>query len=397
LLGAIVLFVVVLVVSFELLRGDDITGDKPTTLAGVELAGDETTVFSWRREACSPLDIPDLPSRAFRNATGRVQLVSTSYVNRGFVGSDLTKLEHPCNVLMGSARDPDPAAYADREWLASPYTDDGQTIYSLVHNEYQGNKHPGQCASGDYLKCWYNSVTLVVSRDGGRTYKHVAAPPAHRVASLPYVYEPDSGPSGYFSPSNIVLNTDDGYYYAMLRAEDFRAQPYGTCLMRTKTLADPGSWRAWGGSAFDIQFADPYTQPNLKPRDHVCIPVSPNQIGAMVESLTFNEYFDKWLLIGSSQDTIQGRNVVGFYYSLSDDLRNWSHRKLIREVEMNWSFKCGDPSPVGYPSVLDPGSDSRNFDTTGRTPYLFFTRFHHRNCQQNLDRDLVRVPIRFSK
>jgi hypothetical protein len=47
--------------------------------------------------------------------------------------------------------------------------------------------------------------------------------------------------------------------------------------------------------------------------------------------------------------------------------------------------------------VLDPQSKSRNFETTGRRPYLYFTRFHYSACQQTLDRDLVRVPIEFRK
>ena len=393
---AIALFVVILVVSFELLRGDGDL-DKPSPLAAVELAGDEVTVFSWNRDRCTDEDVPDLPARAFRNDRGEVQLIASHFENRRFVGRELGGLQHRCAVVMGSELASDPARYADHEWLAAPYTQDGRTVYSLVHNEYQGDKYPGQCPSGVYLECWYNAVTLAVSRDGGRTYTHVAAPPAHRVASLPYVYEPDSGPYGYFAPSNIVLNRKDGYHYAMLRAAEFRSQPYGTCLMRTRTLADPRSWRAWDGSDFDVEFADPYTDRNLEPRNHVCTPVSPNQIGGMSESLTYNEYFDKWLLVGSSQDTIRGREVFGFFYSLSDDLRSWSHRRLIREVEMTWSFECGDASPVSYPSVLDPRSPSRNFETSGRNPDLYFTRMHYSNCQQGLNRDLVRVPIRFSK
>jgi hypothetical protein len=45
-------------------------------------------------------------------------------------------------------------------------------------------------------------------------------------------------------------------------------------------------------------------------------------------------------------------------------------------------------------SIADcPTSPSRNFDTSGKTAYLYFTQFHHRNCQQTLDRDLVRIPI----
>jgi hypothetical protein len=36
-----------------------------------------------------------------------------------------------------------------------------------------------------------------------------------------------------------VRNTADGYYYVLLRAQRYRAQPQGTCVMRTKDLADP--------------------------------------------------------------------------------------------------------------------------------------------------------------
>ena len=33
-------------------------------------------------------------------------------------------------------------------------------------------------------------------------------------------------------------------------------------------------------------------------------------------------------------------------------------------------FECGDPDPIAYPSLLDPSSPSRTFETTGRHPYL---------------------------
>jgi hypothetical protein len=39
-----------------------------------------------------------------------------------------------------------------------------------------------------------------------------------------------------------------------------------------------------------------------------------------------------------------------------------------------------------------PSSD-RNFGTVGTTAYLYFTQNHYSNCQQTLDRDLVRVPM----
>ena len=54
------------------------------------------------------------------------------------LGPDLDHLTHDCKVVMGSSGNSDPSTYNDREWLASPYTLDGRTIYGLVHMEYHG-------------------------------------------------------------------------------------------------------------------------------------------------------------------------------------------------------------------------------------------------------------------
>jgi hypothetical protein len=94
---------------------------------------------------------------------------------------------------------------------------------------------------------------------------------------------------------------------------------------------------------------------------------------------------------------LDGETVSGIYYSLSDDLIHWTPRELIVEVESRQTYRCGDPYPVAYPSVLDPDSTSRNFETTGKRAYLYFTRFNYESCKETSDRDLVRIPIEFSK
>jgi hypothetical protein len=176
-----------------------------------------------------------------------------------------------------------------------------------------------RAASGVFEACWYNAVTLALSSDGGQSFRHARPPPGNLVAALPYRYKDGAGPFGVFQPSNIVYK--DGYYYSLVYTQRYRAQENGTCVMRTKSLADPTSWRAWNGDKFDVTFVNPYRA----------------------------------------------------------------------------EVAAGDRDPVYYPSVLDPTSKSRNFETTGRRPYLYFTRFHYRSCNQTLDRDLVRLPIKFSK
>jgi len=117
--------------------------------------------------------------------------------------------------------------------ISAPYTIGGTTVYALVHDEYQGNTHPGQCPSGEYFKCWYNAVTLAVSRDGGKTY---ADPAPRLVASVPYRYGPDQGPIGIFTPSNIVRNERDGYFYALVYV-NVRNEYIGTASSARRTSA----------------------------------------------------------------------------------------------------------------------------------------------------------------
>ena len=369
----------------------------PSAVA-VKIIGPEQVVFDWRKDACESDDFPDVPARAFRDARGRVQLIASHYISRRMLGPDLNHLKHDCTVLMPSDYDPDPARFADREWIHSVYTLDGIDVFALIHDEYQGHTHLGQCPSGMYQKCWYNSITLAVSHNGGDSYAH-AQPPAHLVANLPYTYAPDSGPYGVFNPSNIIHNDTDGYYYTLLHLEQYRDQLWGTCVMRSSNLADPTSWRAWDGKGFNVRFVNPYLEPDASLASHLCQPVSRGEIQKMSESLTFNSYFKRFLLVGTAanHDPITDRQVWGIYYSLSDDLIHWTPRRLIMETVTPWSYRCGDSHPILYPAVLDPNSSSRNFETTGKQVYLYFTRFNYASCNTTSDRDLIRIPIEFSK
>jgi hypothetical protein len=196
-----------------------------------------------------------------------------------------------------------------------------------------------------------------------------------------------------------VRDEDDGYYYTMVRSAQYRQQQRGSCLLRTKRLDDPASWRAWDGSGFGVAFANPYSASLGGPSDHLCEPVSQPQIGTMDESLTYNTYLDKYVLVAPAGKQLPGRRGTtwGFYYSTSDDLIDWEPRQLIREAVLTTSYRCGGPNPVGYPSLLDPDSQSRNFETTGRRPWLYFTRFHYTQCRNVPNRDLIRVRVRFSR
>jgi hypothetical protein len=102
-------------------------------------------------------------------------------------------------------------------------------------------------------------------------------------------------------------------------------------------------------------------------------------------SLSYSTLARQWLWVGQA--------VGGAFFSLSRNLIDWTTPKLFYSAQITWNYQCGDPDPIAYPSLIDPVSTDRNFGTVGKTGYLYFTQFHYANCQQNLNRDLVRVPL----
>jgi hypothetical protein len=165
--------------------------------------------------------------------------------------------------------------------------------------------------------------------------------------------------------------------------------------LRTKDLGDPASWRFWDGTGFEGRFINPYLEPDADPSEHLCQPFMPDQIGhGLNESITYNTVLERYVLIGISADSIDGREVWGFYYSFSEDLLDWTRRKLLMEMPLPWTVADpGNDLSHLYPSLLDPDSADLNFSTTDNEAYLYFTRNNFGHA--SLDRDLIRVPVRF--
>jgi hypothetical protein len=366
--------------------------------------GPEQTRFDWTTDRCENADIPDLPARAFRDFTGRTQMLATHYVNHRYRGWDLNGVQGLCPTLIASRRNSDPSVYDDLQWLGSPYTIDGRTVYSLMHTEYRGWDYPGQCdptlQGPANNACMYSTVAFSRSTDGGNSYTRKAAP-MDLVAPSQYRYSPTSGHAGFYMPSNIIYRPD-GYYYVLIGTVHYKAQDNGVCLLRTRTLWDPASWRAWDGQSFSVRFIDPYVETTEPPENHVCTPV-PGLSEQMSASLTYNTYFGKYIAVGAENriDPVSGAKITGFWYSLSSDLINWSPETLLMRAPTEFEHQCSDGDTVQYPSLLDPTSPARNFGITGREPYLYYTRLHYvpngaGGCNLTLDRDLLRIWIRFT-
>lgn len=114
------------------------------------------------------------------------------------------------------------------------------------------------------------------------------------------------------------------------------------------------------------------------------------------QSLTWSTYFQRWLIVGHWGD---GSGQNWFSFSLSRDLVVWSTPRPIVRTRLPWTVPYPDEGVTdawAYPSLIDPTSPSRKFETVGRRAYLYFSRANQ-PCDSGLDRDLVRVPVEFSK
>jgi hypothetical protein len=192
-----------------------------------------------------------------------------------------------------------------------------------------------------------------------------------------------------------ILKAKDGYYYVISKIDYFKSEAQWACLLRTDDLSDPSSWRMWDGEGFNKAVIDPYTAGELSAteiNEHVCAKLDQENIGNMHESLTYNEYLDRYVLIGISADNVGAGEVWGIYYSFSEDMVHWTRRQLLSDQQVLFTYEAGDEKPLLYPSLLDPESPSLSFDVSGETGYIYYTKF---NLTNPLDRDLVRMPVAF--
>jgi hypothetical protein len=350
-------------------------------------AGEPRTLYRWSTDRCEDEFIPDAPARAFRRADGRIALLATHRENWALVGADFASLKPDCrSVLRSSAQAPDGAGEL---WIEATYTRDGRDVVALVSQDLSRRMRAEGCDRRDLPgRCWLNNILGARSNDMGRSFALLPGP-SRMVATLGDRYPAEARARyGVFTTSNIVHHGSGYYMVAYLQAESM--QPAGNCLFRTGDPFVPGSWRGWDGTDFSIDLARP--DGDGRP----CVPLSPQVLQTEVRSLTYVPDRGVWLAVFRGRMKLAGdaAPVPGFYYAQSRDMLDWQAPRRIWAAPTQ--ARRDDATMVtNYPSLLDPGSLSRNFESldSGR-PVLLFTVQHLRNGQGTMNRDLQYLPLR---
>ena len=337
----------------------------------IQFEGTPENVYDWTY-GCEVEDVPDIAAKAFRDADGKVHLISSHTNSRENIGNTLNTVAHTCNIVMTSEKNTNYYNYKYNEWISSPYTLDGINIYALIHNEWYSSVSGLSCFENNPANCWVNSVTLVKSIDKGLHYVH---PASYLVATPPVPWQADDGSRntrfGSFTPSNIVKYGD--YYYTSYRSLDYpgiinHSLESGPCLMRTKDISLASSWEKLTENGWIKNVAA-----TCKPLEGLELPI---------HSLTYSNHLDAFVA------TLYQLND-GVYMAYSKNLLTWRRAKVLN-VPDKYHYR--------YPSLLDPLDTSRNFEVIGQEPYLYYVEYmdHEDSSPDEMNRDLRRVKISFN-
>lgn len=357
------------------------------SLLSIEVAGEERVLIDHDRDACEAWDIPDTPTRAYRDAGGLIHLFQTHHRNRASIGPSFDALRHRCEVVFEGDEKGDPASFDNQSWIAATHTPDGRTVHAVVHDEFHGDR-TGACAAGEAMECWYNTLTAAISTDGG---EHFRPAEPRLVAALPFRAEETRGHhAGYFEPTNILAV--DGAFYMMANVVSPLPQKAGNCLLRSEDLIDASAWRGWNGRAYETRFRDPYGEAPVPPQEQLCDPVAPGALPWPVTSLT--RVAETGIFVATMKGRRKGDDGVertGVFIATSPDLLNWAGPDLLLDAPIFGA--CAPAEPIAYPALIDPDSTDRNFGTLGETALLTYVRARPDGCNLGPDRDVVMRPV----
>jgi hypothetical protein len=356
-------------------------------VVGLAPVSDARTLYAWVTDRCEDEFIPDAPARAISRSDGQIALIASHRENWALVGSGFSTLRPSCRSLLRSSDDA--GSEAGNLWIEATFTSDGQQVMALVSQDLTGRTRRAGCSRREFPgDCWLNKIVAARSTDMGQTFS-LLEPDRRIIATLGDSYPQDSRTRfGVFTTSNIVRGSD-GAQYMIAYTEGEGVQEAANCLFRTDDPFTPERWRAWDGSAFNVDMRSESIRRPCRTLDRTALP---NE----VRSLTFVPRRGVWLAVFAARVRTPGDEaaVPGFYFSQSADLVRWQPPQRVMRAPTR--PRLDDPDVVmSYPSLLDPASASRNFDTLdGDEPVLLFTVHHLKDGRGTMNRDLRYVRLR---
>eukprot|EP01083_Nonionella_stella_P080083 219874_1 len=341
------------------------------------VTGSPEIVYNWTSQHCPnglnsyQWDVPDAPVRAFRQNSKNITwlFASVDLGSRANYALDenlsTASVKHSCDLYKNSTLNHNVSLFIDHEWITATYImapPNDDIVYGLIHMEYHGWSDATPKCTDPFPACWYNAITTVISRDGGLSWDYILPPPLHLTAAFPYTYFYNQPVFGWRSPSNILRNHKDQYFYATITTAGYKLQNGGTSIMRTNDLSVPNSWKCYNESSgrFDVSIGDnPYTSTNYVIAEHVCTIIT----NSTYPTLLWSSYYNRFMMVG----TANGSDSSGYSFSLSDDLVNWGDWSVIRK-----GYPGNATYQEIYPSFIDPNCNSSNYDCVGKDGYLYY-------------------------
>jgi hypothetical protein len=367
---------------------DASTGCVPTvdwTKLVVQLAGRREIVWDVARRSETEV-FPDARISIYRNAAGTTTLTLSHRENYRIVGPSVTALNpRPLLAFSSAAHRTAPQAhYNDSQWIFSPYTFDGTTFWALAHSEWYGcSLYPNDPVKGCRVavngvvnrnKSWVNAITLLRSNDGGATWqnagdasdpsRHVIVGPAPPYPSWDFWSTDRVLNYGVFHPGNLVR--EGGHLYALVRMNDRdgsgNVTTAGVAMIRhAASVLSARNWQMLdtSGSWVPLTFP-PAALADSAPFDHA--------------SITFNRPTCRYLQVMFRYP--DSTTYVSTSASLAAP--DWSPPRPIagQECFLTRPDKV-EPGFVAanYASVIDPSAAGYNLETSGTSPYLYYSTF----------------------
>lgn len=363
-----------------------LSGGAKADSPALSIRGPEMLVASGADKTCGANNLSDGPMRALRLASGEIIATGGWYTNLLARGVSLLSLTKDCTPSYVSGQDDNPASFDDRTWIISPWTDDGQRVEALAHEEFKANLRPGGCNATLKSDCYYVSILPMRSDDDGHSFQRRSAVP---VAAPREPQSPDAGGSRGFQLFTNVIHLH-GHRWFIASAWPDGTQKSGNCLFRSVKGGDPSSWQYLTAEGWVASSHSPYAG---APAPAACQAIP--GLKGLVWSLVRRRSNGQFIALSSTQSAQSGqKGNIDLTTSTSNDLVTWSAPVPFATYVAQWSPGCLVPYKYNYFSLLDPKSHSPGFETVGTSAMLFMTRFKTNSCSLSNQRDLVAVPLR---